>query len=83
MGWMAAAGLPVVAADLPSGLDADTGEALGPVPACAATATFLALKPGLLRGRGPELSGRITVCDIGLPPGAVCGPGGGGAAGAG
>jgi NAD(P)H-hydrate epimerase len=65
--WMVDAGRTVVAADLPSGLDADTGECLGPVPACAATATFLAMKRGLTVGRGPELAGRVTVCDIGVP----------------
>ena len=38
--WMRGGGRPVVAADLPSGLDADTGEPLGPVPRCVATATY-------------------------------------------
>jgi len=71
LGWMRSCGRPVVAADLPSGLDADTGEELGPVPACVATATFLALKAGLTKGRGPHLAGRITVCDIGVPVEAV------------
>jgi NAD(P)H-hydrate epimerase len=69
--WMGTCGRPVVAADLPSGLDADTGEELGPVPRCVATATFLALKRGLTVGAGPAVSGRITVCDIGVPPGCV------------
>lgn len=72
--WMGGSGRPVVAADLPSGLDADTGEPLGPVPRCVATATFLAPKAGLLRGRGPELSGRVTVCDIGVPAEALVPP---------
>jgi hydroxyethylthiazole kinase-like uncharacterized protein yjeF len=71
LGWMRSCGRPVVAADLPSGLDADTGEELGPVPACVATATFLALKAGLTKGRGPALAGRITLCDIGVPVDAV------------
>lgn len=80
LAWMGSSGLPVVAADLPSGVDADTGELLGPAPRCAATATFLALKPGLLRGPGAALAGRITICDIGVPawavaPGAPGGPG--------
>lgn len=77
--WMGTCGRPVVAADLPSGLDADTGEELGPVPRCAATATFLALKRGLTIGAGPAAAGRITVCDIGVPPECVL-PGPGGAA---
>jgi NAD(P)H-hydrate epimerase len=67
LGWMASCGRVVVAADLPSGLDADSGEALGPVPRCAATATFLAPKRGLLVGRGPEFAGRVVVCDLGVP----------------
>jgi len=71
--WLRGCGRPLVAADLPSGLDADTGEELGPVPSCVATATFLALKAGLLRGSGPRLAGRVVVCDIGVPPDAVVG----------
>jgi NAD(P)H-hydrate epimerase len=67
LAWMAGLGRPVVAADLPSGLDADTGVPLGPVPPCVATATFHALKRGLTVGEGPRLAGRITVCDIGIP----------------
>jgi NAD(P)H-hydrate epimerase len=69
--WMGDCGRPVVAVDLPSGLDADTGEELGPVPLCVATATFLAVKRGLTVGRGPATAGRITVCDIGVPPDCV------------
>ncbi len=61
------AGRPTVAADIPSGVDADTGDCLGPAPACVATATFLAPKRGLLRGDGARLSGRVVVCDIGVP----------------
>jgi len=69
--WMGSSGQPVVAADLPSGLDADTGELLGPAPRCVATATFLGLKRGLVLGHGPSLAGRIVVCDIGVPAGAI------------
>lgn len=65
--WMGASGRPVVAADLPSGLDADSGEEHGPVPRCVATATFLAMKRGLTVGSGPGKAGRISVCDIGVP----------------
>ena len=47
-----APGTPVLAVDIPSGVDADTGEAAGaPVPADR-TVTFAALKPGLLQGDG-------------------------------
>jgi NAD(P)H-hydrate epimerase len=65
--WLREDGSPVVAADLPSGIDADTGEALGPAPRCAATATFLAPKKGLLQGEGRRCAGRIRLCDIGVP----------------
>jgi hydroxyethylthiazole kinase-like uncharacterized protein yjeF len=58
--------VPVLACDLPSGLDGDTGEARGRVLAATETVTFAALKPGLLLGDGPELSGAVTVADIGL-----------------
>lgn len=63
------AGLTVVAVDIPSGLDADTGQAAeGAVLPADLTVTFGGCKAGLLRGRGPELAGRIEVVDIGLLP---------------
>lgn len=71
LAWMAQQPRPVVAADLPSGLDADTGEALGPLPRCAATATFLAVKKGMLMGAGPGHCGRIVVCGLGIAPAAL------------
>ncbi|HEX9856546.1 MAG TPA: NAD(P)H-hydrate dehydratase [Acidimicrobiia bacterium] len=55
----------VLAVDVPSGLDAATGEA-GSVFSAERTVTFHALKPGHLVGRGPDLCGAITVADIGL-----------------
>lgn len=62
-----ASGLPVVSADLPSGLHADTGAALGPAVAARRTVTFGAAKRGLYAGRGPSLCGAIEVVDLGLP----------------
>jgi NAD(P)H-hydrate epimerase len=59
--------VPVLAVDLPSGLDADSGEELGGAVRASATVTLVALKPGLLRGRGPELAGRVSVAEIGIP----------------
>lgn len=59
-------GAPVLAVDVPTGVDADTGEVRGRVSPAAATITFGALKPGLLLA-GPEVTGRITVAAIGLP----------------
>lgn len=56
----------VVAADTPSGLDADTGEATAAVLPCDATVTFGFPKLGHLRGEGPRLTGRLVIADIGL-----------------
>ncbi len=61
------AGVPVVAVDLPSGLDADTGRALGTAVRADATATFACLKRGLVIHPGVELAGKVTVVDIGAP----------------
>jgi NAD(P)H-hydrate epimerase len=59
-------GAPVLAVDIPSGVDGVTGEAAGEVLAAGRTVTFAALKPGLLFGRGPELAGKVRLVDIGL-----------------
>jgi hydroxyethylthiazole kinase-like uncharacterized protein yjeF len=60
------AGAPVLAVDIPSGVDGLTGEAGGrPAPAVH-TETFAALKPGLLFHPGRALAGEVTVADIGL-----------------
>jgi ADP-dependent NAD(P)H-hydrate dehydratase / NAD(P)H-hydrate epimerase len=59
-------GAPVLAVDIPSGVDGLTGTVSG-VPASAArTVTFAALKPGLLFHPGWDLAGAVTVADIGL-----------------
>jgi NAD(P)H-hydrate epimerase len=60
---------PVVAVDLPSGLDAMSGVVSGEAITAAATVTFHALKPGHLLGEGPERCGTTTVVDIGLEGG--------------
>ena len=60
------AGVPVLAVDIPSGVDGDTGEACGEPLRADCTVTFAALKPGLLFGDGPLLAGRVVVADIGL-----------------
>ena len=58
---------PVLAVDIPSGIDGLTGEVLGgPVWTAQRTVTFAALKPGLLLGAGPATCGEVTVADIGL-----------------
>jgi len=64
-----ASALPVVAADVPSGLDARTGGCPGACVKARRTVTFAALKTGLVRGQGPRMSGRVRVADIGIPLG--------------
>ncbi len=59
-------GVRVLAVDIPSGVDGDTGEAHGEPLRADVTVTFAALKPGLLQGDGPLLAGRVEVADIGL-----------------
>lgn len=56
----------VLAVDIPSGVDALTGEAVEGVLAADRTVTFQAMKPGLLFGEGRVLSGAVEVVDIGL-----------------
>ncbi|MCU1362078.1 MAG: hypothetical protein JWN99_3367 [Ilumatobacteraceae bacterium] len=58
--------MPVLAVDIPSGVDARTGAADGHVIAADRTVTFAALKPGLLFPPGSDLVGDIHVADIGL-----------------
>ncbi|WDF32610.1 NAD(P)H-hydrate epimerase [Arthrobacter agilis] len=56
----------VVACDLPSGIDVDSGQVDGPVLAADASVTFGAAKPGLILGAGALASGDVNVVDIGL-----------------
>ncbi len=58
--------VPVLALDLPSGLDAETGRIMGCAIEASHTITFIALKPGLLTLDGPDLCGEIQVADLGL-----------------
>lgn len=62
-------GLPVVACDVPSGVDASTGEVADPDIAvrAVATVTFAASKPGLWISPGKAYGGDVTSIDIGLP----------------
>ncbi|MCK9463647.1 MAG: NAD(P)H-hydrate epimerase, partial [Proteobacteria bacterium] len=57
----------VLAIDLPSGLDADSGRPLGRAIRATATATFGHLKRGLVVQPGAELSGRVHVVPLGVP----------------
>jgi NAD(P)H-hydrate epimerase len=64
---MNAAGAPIMAVDLPSGLDADTGQAASHAIRAAHTCTFVAPKPGMLSPQAAGLVGTISVLDIGAP----------------
>jgi NAD(P)H-hydrate epimerase len=59
---------PILAIDLPSGLDCDTGEPLGPACVRATqTITFVAEKAGFANPNSKQYTGPITVADIGCP----------------
>ena len=64
---------PVVAADLPSGLDGDSGEIQGEAVRATATVTFGRIKQGCLLKEGPALCGDLTLASIGFPPEALAG----------
>jgi ADP-dependent NAD(P)H-hydrate dehydratase / NAD(P)H-hydrate epimerase len=67
IGAMNSADAARFAVDLPSGLDADTGSALGIAVEAAATATFAHHKLGLLTPNGARHAGRVHIVDIGVP----------------
>jgi hydroxyethylthiazole kinase-like uncharacterized protein yjeF len=59
--------LPVLALDIPSGLDSDSGRPLGAAVRAAHTLTFIGLKPGLLTADGPDYCGKIHLDLLGIP----------------
>ncbi|WP_018410502.1 bifunctional ADP-dependent NAD(P)H-hydrate dehydratase/NAD(P)H-hydrate epimerase [Methyloversatilis thermotolerans] len=77
--WIAAVNdmdCPVLAIDVPSGLNGDTGAVLGNAVRATHTATMIALKPGLLTLDGPDHAGEVSVHDLGLDCAAVLPPSG-------
>lgn len=60
---------PVVALDLPSGMDGDTGSVDPLTPRCVLTVTFGLMKTGLRSGLGRDFCGTLKVADLGLPAG--------------
>jgi NAD(P)H-hydrate epimerase len=57
-------GRPVLAVDVPSGLDSDTGVPLGDTVRADCTVTFVGLKTGLFIGNGPEFAGTVFFDDL-------------------
>jgi NAD(P)H-hydrate epimerase len=62
------AAAPIVAVDIPSGVDGETGAVAGDAVFATVTVTFGAPKPGLLFWPGSRHAGAIEVVDIGFPP---------------
>jgi NAD(P)H-hydrate epimerase len=61
-----AAGRPVLALDLPSGLCAETGRVQGVAVRADVTVTFIALKAGLWLGAGPDHAGEVRLATLGV-----------------
>jgi len=66
-----ASGRPVVAVDIPSGLDATTGLPVDTAVRADLTVTFVGRKLGLYLGQGPDYTGQVHFSDLGIPPDVV------------
>jgi NAD(P)H-hydrate epimerase len=62
-----AAGRPVLAVDIPSGLDCDTGQPLGPTIRASRTVTMAAIKSGFSDPGANRYTGMVILADIGVP----------------
>lgn len=62
---------PVLALDVPSGLDGDTGAVRGVAVRATLTASFIAGKPGLFTLDGPDHAGEVVLLDLGLDAGSL------------
>jgi NAD(P)H-hydrate epimerase len=67
IGAVNASGLPVLALDVPSGLDADSGHARGAAIVATRTITFVGLKTGLFLGEAREFTGALEFAGLGVP----------------
>ena len=68
VGQINAAGRPIVAVDIPTGLDCDTGTAPGEAVRAVMTVTMVARKIGFDAPGAAEFTGKVVVVDIGVPP---------------
>ncbi|MDP8229530.1 MAG: NAD(P)H-hydrate epimerase [Candidatus Gorgyraea atricola] len=59
--------IPILSIDVPSGLNADTGEVLGEAIRATKTVTMQFPKKGFYINKGPEHTGEVIVVDIGIP----------------
>lgn len=71
---MNSSGAPILAVDIPSGLESDTGRVLGCAVRAAHTVTFIGLKPGLLTLDGPDHSGELHLATLGVDASALVAP---------
>jgi NAD(P)H-hydrate epimerase len=73
IGAVNAAGTPVLALDVPSGLDSDSGHPRGIAVRAALTVSFLGRKQGCWLGDGPDHVGEVVLEDLGVPAMAFAG----------
>ena len=67
IGWINSAGKPVVAVDIPSGLNADSGVAMGLAVEANLTVTFIGSKRGLFTADGQDHAGKVRFHDLETP----------------
>ncbi|PXF31993.1 hypothetical protein WH50_06580 [Pokkaliibacter plantistimulans] len=65
--WINATGRPVLALDIPSGLECDSGNVLGRAVRASHTVTFIGMKAGLLTGQGAAYAGQVHCHGLGTP----------------
>ena len=67
IGWVNSSQKPVLACDIATGLNSDSGRVMGHCIKATATQTFIALKPGLFTASGKTQSGVVQFSDLGVP----------------
>jgi hydroxyethylthiazole kinase-like uncharacterized protein yjeF len=74
VGKLNALGATILALDIPSGINADTGAVMGCAVRASHTLTFIAHKPGLLTLDGPDHCGQLKLDTLGIDPARLLGP---------